>query len=53
MSSRPSSSQARQGGDGGIVDRHPALLAALPEHGDRPATQVDVAAVETAELRDP
>ena len=36
-----------------IVDRHPALLASLAQHGHRAATQVDPAAVEPAELGDP
>ena len=52
MSSRPSSSQARSASTRGIVDRHPALLAPLAQHRHRPAAQVDVAAVEAAELRD-
>ena len=53
MSSRPVVEPSPQGGDGGIVHRHPPLLPALPEDGDRPAAQVDVAAVEAAELRHP
>ena len=49
MSSRPSSNQARDRGDGRVVHGHPPLLVALAQHRDRPATQVDVGAVEAAE----
>ena len=51
--SRPSSQPRPQRGDGGVVDRHAPLLAALAEHRDRAAAQVDVAPVEPAQLRDP
>ena len=53
MSSRPTLEPGPQGGDGRVVDGDPALLGALAQHRDRAAAQVDVAAVEPAELRDP
>src|ERR1019366_6622577 len=41
------------GPNGPIMDRDPALFAALAQHGDRAAAQVDAGPVETAELGDP